>query len=643
MVDLPLSYACPEKNKWQKPHEADEDCRAHRNRNQNSDDTNENKKKGVTGGIIGLINLFLQNPEYLHITKDNMKAAVENNIRKLWNELYPGTEGAGELDTLLAELEEAAKRIEFGPQPEGWYKDAVVYSLYVDLFNHTFDGLSEKLDQIKELGVNCLWLLPILDSPMRDAGFDIRDYRNIRAELLGLPADTPAEEKQRAFRDFLSLARSKGLKVIFDVAMNHTSEEHPWFAEARKGPENPYRDYYIWNRDTNKYKETRLIFKGMVPSNWEKAGDWYFFHRFFEFQPDLNYRNPKVLLEISRILMFWLSQGLDGFRADAIPYIWKEDGTNCENLPKAHTVIKIFRAVLDYVRPNTLLLAEACQPPVEVVKYFGEGDECHAGYHFPLMPMIFKSLAIQDAWPVHHVLHPSITPDIAPDNQWFTFLRLHDELTLEMVTPEDRELIHGHYCKDPRWDFRVGEGISARLSELLDRDHRKIGLAYSIMLTLPGTPIIYYGDEYAKLNDDEFYESYKKETGKDDTRYFVRGPLNWKKIGEELQDPGSLASRVNHLLRNQIRVRHSSRAFGRGGLQWVNPVLSHAKGNEKPVMAYFRSFSDDRILVLNNLSGGKISIENIDGQTPAGTDLLTGEKVTFPAEMQPFEYRWIKI
>ena len=385
-----------------------------------------------------------------------------------------------------------------GSQPEGWYKDAIVYSLYVDLFNGTFAGLTEKLPQLRELGVSCLWLLPILDSPMRDAGFDIRDYRTIRADLLDLPHSTSVEERQKAFRDFLDEAHKNGLKVIFDIAMNHTSEEHQWFVESRKGPDNPFRDYYIWNKDTNRYKETRLLFKGMCPSNWEKDGEWYFFHRFFEFQPDLNYRNPQVLLEVSRILLFWLSQGLDGFRADAIPYIWKEEGTDCENLPEAHMIIKIFRAILDHVRPNTLLLAEACQPPIEVVKYFGDGDECHAGYHFPLMPMIFKSLAIQDAKPVLDVLHPSVTPDIMSENQWFMFLRLHDELTLEMVTPEDRAIIHGHYCKDPRWDFRVGEGISARLAELLDRNPDKIGLAYSIMLTLPGTPIIYYGDEYGK-------------------------------------------------------------------------------------------------------------------------------------------------
>jgi maltose alpha-D-glucosyltransferase/alpha-amylase len=477
---------------------------------------------------------------------------------------------------------------------------------------------------------------------MRDAGFDIRDYRNIRADLLGLPENTTAEVKQKAFRDFLAEAHARDIKVIFDIAMNHTSEEHPWFVESRKGPENPYRDYYIWNKDTNKYKETRLLFKGMCPSNWEKDGKYYFFHRFFEFQPDLNYKNPDVLIEISRILLFWLSQGLDGFRADAIPYIWKEDGTDCENLPQTHTIIKIFRAVLDYVRPNTLLLAEACQPPKEVVKYFGEGDECHAGYHFPLMPMIFKALAVQDATPVHEILHPTVTPEISQNNQWFMFLRLHDELTLEMVTPEDRAIIHGHYCKDPRWDFRVGEGIAARLSELLDRDPRKIALAYSIMLTLPGTPIIYYGDEFAKLNDENFYERFKLETGKDDTRYFVRGPLDWKLAETELAKPDSLTARVNAAIREQLKVRAQWPVFGRGDSQWATLEISPREAHEKPLLAYFRSMAGQRVLVINNLSDKEITIKAIDDSNTEFVNLLNDKAIEAPFVIQPFGFLWLE-
>jgi maltose alpha-D-glucosyltransferase / alpha-amylase len=571
-----------------------------------------------------------------------MNISPLDRIRTAWQQLYPGGETGQKLEILLKELETARGLNQYKPQPDGWYKDAVVYALYVDFFSNTFDGLIEKLDHLRNLGVTCLWLLPILDSPMRDAGFDIRDYRNIRAELLGLPANTTPEIKQKAFRDFLDEAHARDIKVIFDIAMNHTSEEHPWFVESRKGPENPYRDYYIWNKDTNKYKETRLLFKGMCPSNWEKDGDYYFFHRFFEFQPDLNYQNPDVLIEISRILLFWLSQGLDGFRADAIPYIWKEDGTDCENLPQTHTIIKIFRAVLDYVRPNTLLLAEACQPPKEVVKYFGEGDECHAGYHFPLMPMIFKSLAIQDATPIHEVLHPSVTPAISPENQWFMFLRLHDELTLEMVTPEDRAIIHGHYCKDPRWDFRVGEGIAARLSELLDRDPRKIALAYSIMLTLPGTPIIYYGDEFAKLNDEDFYESFKLETGKDDTRYFVRGPLNWDQAETELAKPDSLTAKVNASIREQLKVRAQWPVFGRGDNQWATLEIAPREAHEKPLLAYFRSMPGQRVLVINNLSDREITIKAIDDGNTEFVNLFNDKTIEAPFVLPPYGFLWLE-
>lgn len=570
--------------------------------------------------------------------RDNIRS-----IRKLWSEIYKNEDNNAILEQLIAEVESSALTNSHGPQPEGWYKDAIVYSLYVDLFNGTFAGLTEKLPQLRALGVSCLWLLPILDSPMRDAGFDIRDYRTIRADLLDLPQSTSIEERQKAFRDFLDEAHKNGLKVIFDIAMNHTSEEHQWFVESRKGPDNLFRDYYIWNKDTNRYKETRLLFKGMCPSNWEKDGEWYFFHRFFEFQPDLNYRNPQVLLEVSRILLFWLSQGLDGFRADAIPYIWKEEGTDCENLPEAHMIIKIFRAILDQVRPNTLLLAEACQPPVEVVKYFGDGDECHAGYHFPLMPMIFKSLAIQDAEPVLEVLHPSVTPDIMSENQWFMFLRLHDELTLEMVTPEDRALIHGHYCKDPRWDFRVGEGISARLAELLDRNPDKIGLAYSIMLTLPGTPIIYYGDEYGKFNDDAFYEAFRKETGKDDTRYFVRGPMDWEKTASELSDDESITSKVNSIIKTQLKARSQTKVFGRGSNTWAKPELSENTKDTTPVLAYFREYEGEKVLVLNNLSDKALEIKSVDGKIFTGIDLIGGKEVSFPLSLAPLAFKWVKL
>lgn len=567
-----------------------------------------------------------------------MDKAVKEKISEEWNKLYPPDQ-QDKLNDFLELVEKTKQNFTLKEQPESWYKDAVVYSLYVDLFNQTFDGLIEKLDHLHDLGVTCLWLLPILDSPMRDAGFDIRDYRNIRSELLGLSSETQEEVKQAEFRKFLQKAHDHGIRVIFDIAMNHTSEEHPWFVESRKGPDNPYRNYYIWEPDTNKYKETRLLFKGMVPSNWEKSGDWFFFHRFFEFQPDLNYSNPVVLTEIVKILLFWLNQGLDGFRADAIPYIWKEDGTDCENLPQTHYILKIFRAVLDYIRPNTLLLAEACQPPKEVVKYFGNNDECHAGYHFPLMPMIFKAMAIEEPQPVKDILSPSITPSIDQNNQWFIFLRLHDELTLEMVTPEDRKIIHSHYCMKPAWDFRVGEGISARLAELLNHDPRKIAMAYSIMLTLPGTPIIYYGDEFGRLNDEEFYESYKLKTGKSDSRYLVRGFLNWDYINDQLKTPDSLTSMVYNAIRKQLKIRSQNQAFSRGDVTWLTPDSD----KKNHLLAYKRTYGENVITVINNLSAQEVVINNSTFNNDKHLiDLYTGSTVTFPLVLGPYGYIWMR-
>ncbi len=575
-----------------------------------------------------------------------MTDSAITTMHACWHELYGNT-----ADVLLDDFLTGASKIKAGlhfpPHSHGWYKDAIVYSLYVDLFNGTFEGLIEKLDYLSQLGVTCLWLLPILDSPMRDAGFDIRNYNSIRSELLGLADEAPDVTKQAAFRRFLEEAHKRDLRVIFDIALNHTSEEHRWFRESRKSPDNPYRDYYIWNRDTNKYKETRLLFKGMCPSNWEADGDWFYFHRFFEFQPDLNYHNPKVLIEIGSILTFWLSQGVDGFRADAIPYIWKEDGTNCENLPKTHTIIRFIRALSEYVRPETLLLAEANQPPMEVVKYFGHGDECHAGYHFPLMPQIFKALAVQQAEPIKQVLHPTVTPAIDSSNQWFLFLRLHDELTLEMVTPEDRKIIHSHYCRDPRWDFRVGEGISARIADLLDRDPQKIGLAYSIMLSLPGTPVIYYGDEFGKVNDEAYYYEMKKFTGKDDTRFFVRGHVDWQQVSLDLVKTESLASSVFRRIKLLLHTRKKHNAFGRGNMNWLD--MNKVNGSPaKQVLSYTRELAEDKILVINNISELPIELLIPSGLmiTP-GADMLGNVAVYKQGsellQLPAWGYTWIKL
>jgi len=525
-----------------------------------------------------------------------------SKMSQIWQSLYPDA-GTTVLQSFMEQLYEVKSEIIFPPHKKEWYKDAIVYSLYVDLFNKDFPGLENKLDYLQDLGVNCLWLLPILDSPGKDAGFDIKDYRSIRPDLLGLPPESSNDEKAAVFAGFLDKAHKKGIRVIFDIAINHTSDQHPWFLESRSSYDNPFRDYYMWAEDDKGYRNARIIFKGLCESNWEKDGDQYFFHRFFEFQPDLNYRNPDVLIAMAENLIFWLKLGVDGFRADAIPYLWKEEGTDCENLPQTHMLVKFFRAVIDYIRPQTLLLAEACQKPYEVVKYFGEGDECHAGYHFPLMPQMFKSLHMQNSSPVADVLSKEVTPDIPKGSQWFTFLRCHDELSLELVyvTEEDRKYIHDNYCLKPEWNFRLGQGVSARLSELMERDPARIGLAYAMMLSLPGTPVIYYGDEFGKFNDQEYYEEMIKLTGKDDTRFLVRGKLNWDQIESELNDSGSFSSEVYRQVSNLINTRKKYPIFGRGILEMIE--VSDTDGNDvHEVMGYHRTYSCNSILVLLNLS-----------------------------------------
>jgi len=537
-------------------------------------------------------------------------------LHQSFKALYP-LESEATLNQFIEEIDSLKPTIYNEEKSADWYKDVTVYSLYVDLFNRDFSGLTEKMDYLQDLGVSCLWLLPILDSPMKDAGFDIKDYRRIRKDLFRLPDTASPDEEKVLFKRFLEQAHSKGMRVIFDIAMNHTSMDHPWFQESRKGPDNPYRDYYIWNKDTEKYKEARLLFKGMCPSNWEQDGDCYFFHRFFEFQPDLNYRNPQVLLAMSRNLLFWLEQGVDGFRADAIPYIWKEEGTNCENLPLTHTVVKFFRAVLDYVKPGTLMLAEACQKPNDVVDYIKTGDECHAAYHFPLMPQMFKAIAQESAQPVLKTLSPEVTPTIPADSQWFTFLRCHDELSLELVyvNEEDRAYIHENYCHQPEWDFRVGEGISARLSELFKFDVNKISLAYSLMLSLPGTPVIYYGDEFGKANDDNFYREMIQMTGKNDTRFLVRGKIDWQEVETLLANENSFNAKIFKRLKNLVNTRKQYKAFGRGSIEWLQT-------ESEALLAFKRSYQDKELLILHNLGNKDLEF----AYAPKASQDLLGQK-----------------
>ena len=559
----------------------------------------------------------------------------KDQLKQLWTKLYP-TDDQTLLDAFLETLDSMPAQV--NSDGGDWYKDAVVYSLYVDLFNKDFQGLTEKLDYIKGLGVNCLWLLPILDSPMRDAGFDIRNYDLIRHDLLGLPEEFSKQEQEKVFGKFLEEAHSRGIRVIFDIAVNHLSETHPWFQQALQDENSPYRDYFIWTKDTNKYGKARLLFKGMEDSNWEPAGDgWYFFHRFFSFQPDLNYRNPKVLIEMLQHFIYWQQMGVDGFRADAIPYLWKEENTDCENLPNTHLIVKFFRAALDYIKPGTLLLAEACQKPVKVVEYLGDGDECHAAYHFPLMPMFYKAIAQQKPDAIINILDTRVTPAIPDSAQWFTFLRCHDELSLELVyvSEEDRKYIHEQYCREPQWDFRVGEGISARLANLFEFDERRIGLAYSMMLSLPGTPVIYYGDEFGKENDKTFYEEMIRLTGKNDTRFLVRGKIDWTKREAQLSNPETFQSRVFARIRTMLEKRSEHAAFGRGNLEFVTTENPH-------ILAYYRQFDTDRLLVVHNLSDQEQSVRLNTAELTA-TDMLTEKKIDTNALILPaYGYLWLQ-
>ena len=556
-----------------------------------------------------------------------------NLLYDIWGKLYPGI-SARILENFLLTIDVNRTNIKPDSDQVDWYKDAVVYSLYADLFNNDFPGLTQKLDYLHDLGVNCLWLLPVLDSPMRDAGFDISNYTNIRPELLD---KSGKNTDQQVFMHFLAAAHEKGIRVIFDISMNHTSDEHPWFVEAAKSKDNPYRNYYIWSKDNTLYNDARIIFKGIESSNWEKLGDEYYFHRFFNFQPDLNYKNHEVLLEICKVLLFWQNAGVDGFRADATPYIWKEELTECENLPKTHLIVKFFRALLDFSRPGTLLLAEACQQPAKVVEYMGNGDECQAAYHFPLMPRIFKSIAMQSGKPIEETLSKEFTPELPENGQWFTFLRCHDELSLELVyvTEEERKYIHQQYCLKPEWDFRMGEGISARLSELMQRDHRRILLAYSIILTLPGTPVIYYGDEFGKLNDEAYYNELIRLTGKDDTRFLARGKIDWHELEQNLQNSESLSSLVYSKLKLMLKIRNQHKTFGRGSIEFITlPGTENGK-----ILSFYRTFGTEKWLIIHNMTDTTVKIN-----LPTGMEKCVNVfDNTMPSQMPAYGFMWVKI
>ena len=412
-----------------------------------------------------------------------------------------------------------------------WFKDAIFYEVYVRAFcdsngdgHGDLPGLTQKLDYLKSLGVDCLWLQPIYPSPLLDDGYDIADYYNVHPDY-GTLED---------FKVLVSEAHQRGLRVIADLVLNHTSDQHPWFQAARADPNSPYRDYYVWSDDPKRYSAARIIFVDTEVSNWamDPVAGRYFWHRFYSSQPDLNFDNPAVQAEMLNVIKFWLDLGLDGFRADAVPYLFEREGTNCENLPETHAYLKQMRRFVDEHYPGRILLAEANQWPQDLRPYFGDDDEFQMAFHFPVMPRIFMALARHDASPVIEIL--KATPPIPPASQWCTFLRNHDELTLEMVTEAERLWMWEHYAPEPR--MRLNLGIRRRLAPLLDGDPRKIELAYALLFALPGTPIFYYGDEIG-MGDNIWL----------DDRDGVRTPMQWTagpNAGFSSAPPGKLYAPV---------------------------------------------------------------------------------------------------
>ncbi len=487
-----------------------------------------------------------------------------------------------------------------------WYKDAIIYELHIKAFcdgNNDgigdFDGLMQKLDYLEDLGVTAIWVLPFYPSPLQDDGYDISDYYSIN----------PAYGDIKQFKRFLKEAHRRNLKVITELVINHTSDQHPWFQRARRAPKGSvHRDYYVWTDNPNQYKDVRIIFQDFEASNWtwDPVAQQYYWHRFFHHQPDLNYDNPQVQREVFKIIDYWCAMGVDGFRLDAVPYLFERENTNCENLPETHAFLKKLRKHVDEQFPGTLLLAEANMWPEDSASYFGNGDECHMNYHFPVMPRMFMALQMEDRYPITDIFEQ--TPDIPETCQWAIFLRNHDELTLEMVTDEERDYMYKVYVKDPK--ARINLGIRHRLAPLMGNDRKKIELLNYLLFSLPGTPVIYYGDEIG-MGDNVYLGD----------RNGVRTPMQWtaeRNAGFSSTNPQKLylpliidplyhyeavnveiqSRNTSSLLwwtRRMINIRKKYKAFSRGTMRFINV--------ENPkVLAFIRSYEHEDVLVLANLS-----------------------------------------
>ncbi|MBN8227793.1 maltose alpha-D-glucosyltransferase [Corallococcus macrosporus] len=535
-----------------------------------------------------------------------------------------------------------------------WYKKALIYELHIRAFHDSngdghgdIPGLIEKLPYLQDLGVDCLWLLPHYPSPLRDDGYDIADYYGIHPDY-GTLAD---------FQRLVEEAHKRGLRIIIELVVNHTSDQHPWFQEARRDPKSPKRNWYVWSDTDESYKGARIIFTDTERSNWtwDPVAKQYFWHRFFSHQPDLNYDNPEVQEAMLDVMRFWLNMGVDGFRCDAVPYLFEREGTNCENLPETHAFLKRLRKTIDSEYQGKVLLAEANQWPADVRVYFGEGDEFHMGFHFPVMPRLFMAVRREDRTPIVEIMQQ--TPDIPESCQWAIFLRNHDELTLEMVTDEDRDYMYREYATDPR--MRINLGIRRRLAPLMDNGRRRIELMHSLLFTLPGTPVLYYGDEIGMgdniyLGDRNGVRTPMQWTGDrnagfsraDYARLFapvIADPVyGYQSINVEAQERQK--SSLLQWVKRMIGIRQRYPVFAMGTLRFL------ATENRK-VLAFVREWEGQTVLVVCNLSRfaqpGVLDLREFAGSIPVE---LIGETafprisdLPYQLSMGPYMFLWFRL
>ncbi len=536
-----------------------------------------------------------------------------------------------------------------------WYKDAIIYQLHIKSFSDSngdgigdFKGLTQKLDYIAALGVTAIWVLPFFPSPRRDDGYDIADYTNI----------SPDYGTMDDFREFVAGAHERGMRVIIELVINHTSDQHPWFQRARlAAPGSPERDFYVWSDSDQKFPETRIIFIDTEKSNWtwDAAAGQYYWHRFYSHQPDLNFDNPAVMDELMKAMRFWLDTGIDAFRLDAIPYLVEREGTNNENLDETHAILKQIRAAMDESHPGKMLLAEANQWPEDTRDYFGDGDECHMAFHFPLMPRMYMAIAKEDRFPITDILRQ--TPDIPDNCQWAIFLRNHDELTLEMVTDEERDYLWNTYASDRR--ARINLGIRRRLAPLMERDRRRVELMNALLLSMPGTPVLYYGDEIG-MGDNIYLGD----------RDGVRTPMQWspdRNAGFSNADPARLvlppimdpiygygalnveaqnndAHSLLNWTRRMLALRGRHTAFGRGTIRFLKPA-------NRKILAYLREYEDETILCVVNLSrlpqAVELNMSEFEGRIPVEMTGMSAfppiGQLTYLLTLQPYGFFWFQL